>query len=161
MFRVLSCAALAAVLAVSAAAGEVKVSGLHNCCGACGKAINKALTDAGATEIKVVKKEVTFQAADGDKAVQALFDAGFAGTVTGAKEPAVDGGKGKEVKFEGIHNCCGSCAGPINAALKKAGVKATVKGREATFVVASETEVDGEAVIKALRAIGYNAKVAK
>ena len=48
-------------------AGEYSVSGVHNCCGACAKGINEALTAVeGVTEINAKAKEtkISFTAPD-------------------------------------------------------------------------------------------------
>jgi copper chaperone CopZ len=150
-------------LAGAALAADVKVTGIHNCCGACNGAINKALKGAGATNIKAAKGEVAFSADNADAAVKALFDAGFCGKVEGAKAPdeALPTGKAKEIKIEGVHNCCGQCNNRIQAIVKGLNARADSKSKQPSFTVSSDAELDVGAVIKALRDAGFNARVAK
>ena len=165
MFRPIYAAFGAAALLIASAAhaADVKVMGIHNCCPACTKAITSALEGAGATSVTLKTTEVSFSSDDPEKAVKALYDAGFAVKAEGVKTPAIEGAKGvkgKETKVEAVHNCCGSCTRAINAALKGVG-NSTVKPRETSFTVTSDNEVDAEDVVKALRTAGFNAKVAK
>jgi copper chaperone CopZ len=146
-----------------ALAVDVTVSGIHNCCGQCSAGINKALKEAGATNVKATKTSVGFSADNADAAVKALFDAGFCGKVEGAKAPEQPAGEGKakEVKIEGVHNCCGACAGGITKVLKAIGAKSDAKGKSTSFTVTGEGELDVAAVLKALRDAGFNARQAK
>jgi len=163
MKRMLLAGVATLLLAASAYAADVKVTKIHNCCGGCAKAITTALTGAGATNIVPKETEVTFSAADPDKAVKALFDAGYSGKVEGAKTPA-DGLEkavpAKTLKLGGVHNCCGSCTTGITEAMKPFGT-VTIKPRETTFTVSSDKELDPKAVLKALREAGYNARLEK
>jgi len=161
VYAVLGAAAL--LVAASARAADVKVTGIHNCCPACTKAINSTLEGAGAKGVVLKGNEVSFSADDAEKAVKALYDAGFAVKAEGVKTPGIDGAKGvkgKDTKVEAVHNCCGSCTRAINAAIKGVGTSA-VKPRETSFTVTSENEVQAEDVVKALRAAGFNARVAR
>jgi bacterioferritin-associated ferredoxin len=152
------------LLAGSAFAADVKVSGIHNCCPGCTNVLKSALTGAGATDIKTTETEVSFSAEDPVKAVKALYDAGFAGKkIDGAKAPEpenVKGVKTKSLKLTGVHNCCGSCLKGIQNATKATGT-IDLKPKETTFTLSSDKEFDAEAAVKALRDAGYNAKVAK
>ncbi|MCC2668485.1 MAG: putative metal-binding protein [Armatimonadetes bacterium] len=149
------------LLAVSAYAADVKVTGIHNCCGQCAKGINTALSAVGATNVNATSTEVTFSAADGDKAVKALFDAGYAGKVTGAKTPEVAKTEPtKALKLDAIHNCCGGCTTAIKDAVKPFGAT-TIKPKDTVFTITSDKDIDAQAVLKALREAGYNAKVVK
>lgn len=163
MKRMLLAGVATLLLAASAYAADVKVTKIHNCCGACAKGITTALTGAGATNIVPKETEVTFSAADPDKAVKALFDAGFSGKVEGAKTPA-DGLEkaepAKTLKLGGVHNCCGGCTNAIKEAVKSFGT-VTIKPRETTFILTSDKEMDPKAVLKALREAGYNARLEK
>lgn len=156
-----------AVLPLSGAmAAEVKVTGIHNCCGGCTNVLNKALGDAGATNVKSTPTEVSFTVADAvaaDKAAKALFDAGFAGKVEGAKTPDAVGAKGvksKTIKVAGIHNCCGACLKGLTDAVKGLGTN-DLKAKATTFTITSDTELSADAVIAALRKAGYNARIEK
>jgi len=156
--------AAALLIASAAHAADVKVTGIHNCCPACTKAITSTLEGAGAKDITIKTTEVSFSSEDAEKAVKALYDAGFAVKAEGLKSPGIEGAKGvkgKETKVEAVHNCCGSCTRAINGALKGAGGTSMVKPRETSFTVSTENDVQAEDVVKALRAAGFNAKVAK
>lgn len=151
-----------ALVASAAFAADVKVSGVHNCCGSCAKGINEALSKAGATNVKLEKTELSFSADDPQKAVDALYAAGYAGKLEGAKAPRSGAGQltGKEIKLEGLHNCCGACTAAINKALAGIG-KTDAKAGATTITVTAENDVKAIDVIRALRAAGFNAKVVK
>ena len=159
-------AALAA-LPLTAAKAEnvnVKVSNIHNCCPMCTDPINASLTKAGATDIKATPTEVSFVAADAataEKAVKALFDAGFSGKVEGAKPPvAVKNAKAKNLKIVGLHNCCGQCAKGIREAIKPfSGTNPVLQGT--VLVMSSDKDIDADAVIKALSDKGYSGRIEK
>lgn len=151
------------LLTASAYAAEVKVTKIHNCCPQCTKGINTALTGAGATNIAPKPTEVTFSAEDPDKAVKALFDAGFSGKVEGAKTPSDGLDKAvpaKSLKLAGVHNCCGQCTNGIKEAVKSFGT-VNIKPQETTFTLVSDKDLDPKAVLKALRDAGYNARLEK
>jgi copper chaperone CopZ len=159
----LTLSAAAILVAGTAYAGDVKITGIHNCCGNCNRIITAALEGAGATTISVKPGEVTFASTDPDKAVKALYDIGYSGKVEGAKVPEAVGAKGvrgKEIKVEGIHNCCPRCCAAIIAALKPIGTS-NVKPQLTAFTVTTESEVEASAVVKALRDAGFNVKIVK
>ena len=156
-----------AVLPLSGAlAADVKVTGIHNGCPGCTNVLNKTLGEAGATNVKSTPTEVSFSVADAaaaDKAAKALFDAGFAGKVEGAKTPEAVGAKGvksKTIKVAGVHNCCGQCLKGLTEAVKGLGTN-DLKAKATTFTITSDTELDAEAVVAALRKAGYNARIEK
>lgn len=160
-------AALAA-LPLTAAKAEnvnVKVSGIHNCCPMCTDPITSSLTKAGATDIKASPTEVSFVAADAataEKAVKALFDAGFSGAkIEGAKAPVpVKNAKAKNLKIVGLHNCCGSCAKGIREAIKPfTGTNPVLQGT--VLVMSSDKDIDADAVLKALSDKGYSGRIEK
>jgi len=159
-------AALLLASAAFAADVAVKITGLHNCCPGCNMGINKILTEQAVGTPTVNKGEISFTAADtekAEKAVKALFDAGYAGKVEGAKTPDAMGAKGTKattLKLTGIHNCCGQCTRAIQAAIKDFGTS-DLKPRDTAFTITSDKEIDAEALVKALRNAGYNVKVAK
>jgi len=112
-------------------AGEVTISGVHLCCGACVKAVEGAFPDVkGVTNVSVDKDAgtVKFDADDEDAAksgLKALAKAGFGGSAKmGDDELKFPTGnvkkdaKGDEVTVRGVHNCCGGCVKAIEAALK-------------------------------------------
>ena len=155
---------LAASLVASAAlADEIKVSGVHNCCPGCANSIQSALKDAGATDVVLKETEVTFNASDPAKAVNALYEAGFAVKAplpAGVRAPRSGAGqiKGKEIKLEKVHDCCGKCANAINEAVKGFGKTNAAKG-VTSVTVTSENEVEARQVVGALRKAGFNAHV--
>jgi copper chaperone CopZ len=167
MLRCITLALGAAALFLSgvAYAADVKVTGVHICCPACTGDITAKLTAAGATNIeaKPGSGTVSFTADDAQKVVNALFEAGYAGKVEGAKTPevkGVEGVKGTAIKVEGVHLCCGRCVQMLNAALKDVGTT-DAKPRAAAFTVTATSETEAAAVVKALRAAGFNARIAK
>lgn len=152
------------LLAAGAAqAADVKITGIHNCCPGCTKAIQTALTGAGAADVVCKPTEVTFTCPDADKAVKALFEAGYSGKVEGAKAPEAEGVKElkeKTLKITGIHNCCGNCTRVLQGVLKPYGT-ADVKPRAEVITITSESAIDAEALMKSLREAGFSAKIAK
>lgn len=161
--RLFLSAAAVMLIATAAFAADVKVTGLHNCCGACKKALDDVMAKSAATNVNITSTEVSFSTSEPDKAVKALFDAGFAGKVEGAKTPEAQGAKGvkaKTLKLEGIHNCCGGCTRAVAEALKPFGTH-DLKPKATACTLTSETELDAEKVVEALRKAGYNARVAK
>ncbi len=150
------------LLASAVYAADVKVTGVHNCCGGCAAAINHTLQEAGATNIKVEKGEVSFSADEPAKAIHALYAAGYAGKVEGARQPGtrrLAETKGKSLKFEGIHACCGACVAAINKAVAPLG-KTDVKAKATSFTITSDQEMGADQVVQALRDAGFNARLA-
>lgn len=163
LFRMALGSAAVLLLTSAAYAADVKVSGVHNCCPGCTKDITETLTKAGATNIKVEKQELSFTADEPVKSVRALFAAGYAGKVEGANQPGIRKTladmKGKSLKFDHIHACCGQCVKGINKAVEKLG-KTDIKGGATSFTITSENEITAEDVVKALREAGFNARPA-
>lgn len=153
-----------AMLAVSAFAADIKMTGIHNCCPQCSAGINKVLSENGGTNVKLAEKELSFTAEDPDKTLKALFDAGYAGKVEGARAPRTgvrrDAPPVKSVTLMGVHNCCGGCTKAILDAVKPFGTT-TLKAKETKFTVTSENDINVGMLIRALRAAGYNARVEK
>jgi len=148
---------------------KVVLSGTHICCPACVRdagAILKGVEGAtGKCDQKA--KTITITAKDdatAQKAIDALAAGGFHGKtdnkdVTVKDDSGVKEGKVKTLTITGVHNCCGACTSAIKSTLKKVeGVKAdTVANKVTTFDVTGD--FDAEAVIKALNAAGFHAKV--
>lgn len=149
------------LLASASFAADVKISGVHNCCGMCAAGINEALTKAGATNVKVEKTDVSFTADNPRMAIRALSQAGYYGKVDGAEARPLPARlaeiKGKSLKFEGIHACCGACVAGINKALAPLG-KTDVKAKATSFTITSDNELTAAQVVKALREAGFNAR---
>jgi mercuric ion binding protein len=171
LVRTLALAAAVLALTPLAARAETKVElkGTHLCCGACVKAANDILKGVeGATgKVDSKAKSITITAKDdatAQKAIDALAAGGFHGatgskTVTVKEDSGVKKGKVKSLTLTDVHNCCGACTNAIKAAVKKVeGVSGdTLKNRATTFEVTGD--FDAEAVIKALNAAGFHAKV--
>jgi mercuric ion binding protein len=162
---------LALSLPAFAADVTVQLKGTHLCCGQCVKAVGDILKKVDGVTGKCDQKAGTVaitakDEATAQKALDALAAGGFHGT-TDSKElkikddSGVTKGKVQSLTLEGVHNCCGQCNRAIVAALGKVeGVKGnTAKVKAESFEVTGD--FDAEAVVKALNAAGYHAKVKK
>jgi len=152
-------------------AGEYKVTGAHNCCGACSKAITEALTSVeGVTDIVAKPKttEISFSAPDNKtarKAVNKLGFAGFHGKVTGGKnvkynEKAVrvEAGKVDKLTLVGVHNCCPGCSKAVDAAIEKVeGVKGHKYTKNKKGVIVTG-EFDALALVNSLNEAGFHVR---
>jgi len=156
---------------------KVEVKGMHLCCGGCEGGAKGAVESGGAKDASTDKGSgtLTFNAANdaaAQKALDKLAAAGFWGT-SESKTYALkdDSGtvlppKAKQVKvssgtFKGAHNCCDGCNKALKEAIKGVeGVESEdAKAKEATFTV--KGAYDPAAVIKAIHAAGYHAKLDK
>lgn len=162
--------AAALLWTVPVSAGQVKVEGVHLCCGACVKAVSAAFEGVeGVSNVQVDKDAgtVTFDATDMKAArtgVGALAKAGFGGKAAhegkavnfpkGFKDEA----KADSVTIRGLHNCCAGCAKSITAALKGVeGVK-DVKCEKRVCTVTG-TGISYTALIEALHADGLHGSI--
>lgn len=163
----------AAWTATGLQAGEVKVTGVHLCCGMCVTDVGKALGDvkgvSGAACDRAAKT-VTFQAADADAVkagIEALAAAGFHGTAkhgdqkiafpdSGAKK----GDKADEVTVTGVHLCCGQCVTAVQKVLGDISKDVTVD-RATKTVTVKGSGIETTAVVTALNEAGFHAKVKK
>jgi copper chaperone CopZ len=158
-------ASLALLLGSSAFAAEAKIEKTHLCCQSCLKGVATAVGTVNGAKAACDQKTgtVTITAADEatcQKAVDAVLAAGYYGTVTGAKV-AEDktSGKAKEASVTGVHNCCKKCTTALNGAIGK------VQGAKGEFAAKADNatltgDFDAKAVVEALHAAGFNAKVA-
>ncbi len=159
----------AMILTPAASADEVKVSDVHNCCGACCKLIHEVLGKVeGVSEITAKPKEsdFTFQAANAKaarQAINALARSGFHGKTDKEKivfrdNSGVEPGKVKRLSLVGIHNCCPGCCKAAKEVISKVeGVKAdTLQPKKRKFVV--EGDFDGAALVKALNKAGFHVR---
>jgi periplasmic mercuric ion binding protein len=156
---------------------KVEVKGMHLCCGGCEGGAKGAVEGGGAKEATTDKASgtLTFSVANdaaAAKALEKLAAAGFWGTID-SKTIALkdDSGtvlppKGKPVHlssgtFKGAHNCCDGCNKALKEAIKGVeGVESEdAKAKEASFTV--KGNFDPAAVIKAIHAAGYHAKLDK
>lgn len=164
---------LFSIAALPVSAGEVQVTGVHLCCGACVKGVDKALHGvegvSGVASDRESRK-VRFTAAD-DKAaaagIEALAKGGFHGTAkhgdatlafpaSGAKE----GAKAGQVKIGNVHLCCAACVRAADEALKKVeGVGNVSADREASSIEVTGENVSVEALVKALNEAGFHATI--
>jgi len=169
----LTTAVLTLFVTTFASAGEYKVTGAHNCCGACSKAISEALTSVeGITEIVAKPKttEITFSAPDDKvarKAVNKLAFAGFHGEVTGGKKVAmndnsgVEAGKVEKLTLVGVHNCCPGCAKSVDAAIAKIEGVESHKYTKTKKGVVLTGSFDGQSVVKSLNEAGFHVRKPK
>jgi copper chaperone CopZ len=147
---------------------KVTISGTHLCCGACVKAVDKALGnisgvkhEASQGDHAIVLKADSDEAAQ--KAVDALAAAGFYGKVDSQtvkyKDVAAPQGNVKRLELSGVHNCCGSCNKSIKAAVATVkGVSAdTAKAKESSFVV--EGDFIAKDLVAAMLAAGFYVQV--
>lgn len=154
-------------------AGEVKVKGVHLCCGACVRDVKTALKDVeGVSNAAADRKAktVTFDAADATAAeagIKALAKEGFYGTAahgdkvvkfpaSGAKDDA----EADKVTLKSVHLCCGGCiVAAKKAAEKVAGATAVDVDRKAKTVVLTGNKIKVAAAVKALNDAGFYASV--
>ena len=158
---------IAITLAATASAAEVQITlgGVHNCCNTCTKDIEKAVDKLRDTKVAAKGGTVTLTCktkAEAKKAVDALFDAGYYGTIEGGevsvKAASPGAGADKKVKsatVSGVHNCCDKCRAAIRDAVKAVpGVEdADVVAKNSTFKVTGDF-TKGE-VIAALNKAGF------
>jgi len=164
---------IACALVLSARAADVttKISGVHLCCSACVKGVEKAVaTVKGATtSVDADAETVSLTGPDTatvQKAADALVAAGYFGKSGDAsvKMTADTGATGKKVqslKLEGVHLCCGKCVSTVDKAVKSvAGVKEhTAKKNAGSFEVSGD--FNDKEVVDALQKAGLTGKVAK
>lgn len=147
---------------------KVTISNTHLCCGACVKAVDKALGTVNGVKHEASQGDHTITIkADNDeaaqKAVDALAMAGFYGKVDSTtvkyKDVGAPQGKVKRLEVTGVHNCCGSCNRAIKAAVGGvAGVAAeTAKAKESSFVV--EGDFNAKDLVTALLGAGFYVQV--
>lgn len=152
-----------------ALAADVKVEGVHLCCGACVKAADKALSNVNGVSVVTVDKDgesITFTAAD-DAAVQrgltALADGGFYGktSVPGPDFKIDPQAASNDVKISKIHLCCKGCVTSAEEALKGvSGVKKidAAQSKQGLLTIHG-SKVNHADVLKALHAAGFHGQV--
>ena len=163
--------------ALTAQAADVKIEGVHLCCGSCSKAIESALKDVdGVSDATPDQdaKSVTFKAKDSkavDAGLKALADAGFHGKATAdgkaVKFPEVKVAKGTKsdaFTITGVHLCCGSCVVAVKKAIADVpGVdqaQTKVDKDDGSIVVVGK-DVDVAKFLDALFADGFHGEVKK
>ena len=164
----LSLFTLTAALAIQA--DEIKLAGVHLCCGSCVKGVEKVAAkvsgasvaidkDAGTVTISASKKEAI------QETVNALVTAGYYGKSSDSSIKLADSGakdaKVASLKIEGVHLCCGKCVTAVQNAISKVpGVKGNTAEKNAkTFEVTGD--FSPKAVFTALQNAGLTGTVAK
>lgn len=149
-------------------ADEVKVGGVHLCCGKCVQQAKASLSSVeGISKVRVNKtaETVVFEATGKEVAhhgLKSLAKAGFYGS------PSIDGptfdvkqsAKKNDVSVTGMHLCCGGC---ITSAVKAiegvSGVNETKVSAKTGKIEVSGTDIQLVAVLKALHEAGMHGKV--
>jgi copper chaperone CopZ len=175
ILRTLAAGLVLASAVSTASADDVKVKGVHLCCGACVSAVDKALKPVeGVSAIAADRdsKLVSFKAAD-QKAAQAGIDAlakaGFFGTAShgdkALKFPESGAKKGDTadiVTLGGVHLCCGACVTGAKEAVKDVkNVSSIDVDRAAGTVKLTGKSVDVTEAVEALNKAGFLATVKK
>ena len=154
---------------IAQAETKVTLSEMHLCCGACTKAVMKAVdsVEGAAVEVDQDAGTSTVTAADDETATRALLaiaKAGFHGksdnaTIAIPDDSGAPKGKVERIELTGIHNCCGGC----NKALVKAlGTVEGAKGNNASPKNASlvvEGDFFAQELIDALYKAGFHGRV--
>jgi len=154
------------LLATSAVwAADVKVEGVHLCCGKCVKGATQALMNVdGVSGVNVSQDDetVAFQAADEaatTRGLQALADAGFYGE-TSAPSPdfKIDPAKtGRAIHISHLHLCCGGCVKTAESAVKSvSGVQSvSTQSKQGTMTIKGD-KINYAALLKALHEAGMH-----
>lgn len=149
-------------------AEEVKVEGVHLCCGKCLTGAKNALTDIeGISKVRVNKsaETVVFEAKSQDAAklgLKSLAEAGFYGK-TEAQGPdfTIDASaKKSSVSITKMHLCCGGCINAADKAVKSvSGVESTtVDGKGGTISVTG-SDISLASLLKALHGAGFHGDI--
>lgn len=174
--HLLSVAAALALSHVAATrAGEVKIEGVHICCGQCVSIAQKTLKGVdGVSDGKADKDSgsITLTVAD-DKAATAAIDAlakaGFRGTAKYGDKAldfpgsnAEKGAKADTITIVGVHLCCPACYTAAEKALKSVdGVTDVKSDKAAKTLEVSGKSVDVNAALDSLFKAGFQASVKK
>jgi copper chaperone CopZ len=168
-------AAMALLNAAIARAGEVKIEGVHLCCGQCVTIAQGTLKKVeGVSDGKADKDSgsITLIAAD-DKAaaaaIEALAKAGFRGAAKHGDKVlefpgsnAEKGAKADTVTIVGVHLCCPACYTAAEKALKTVdGVSAVASDKKTKTLEVTGKGVDVNATLEALFKAGFQASVKK
>jgi len=165
----LLCLLIAGPAAASGGGTRVTLSGVHLCCKACVKGVQKvaaqvngatfqANADAGTVTVTAISTELA------QKAIDAVAAAGFHGRSdhesvkvrddSGAPDKTVD-----RLELEGAHLCCGKCVRAVNDALAK--VKGfgstTAEKKKSTFTIIGN--FNARAAVAALNKAGLHVRV--
>lgn len=165
---VLSAVVASSLMAEVFSSGDVKVEGVHLCCGKCVTGAKKSLTGLeGISKVRVNKSEesVVFVASNKESAVKglkALAQAGFYGkpSIDGPKFDVDASARKDAVSLSEMHLCCGGCVRSAVEAIESVdGVKeATANAAEGKIAV-SGSGISLAAVMQALHAAGFHGTV--
>lgn len=159
---------LSLVFADSILAEDVKIAGVHLCCGKCVTGAKQALAKVeGVSKIRVNKTDETviFEATDTKSAtsgLKSLAAAGFYGaTETSGPDFGVDPfAKKDSVTVTAMHLCCGGCITAAETAIGSvAGVTGTDVSAKAGQIEVTGSGISLSAVLKALHAAGFHGDV--
>ena len=174
--RLLSLAAAIALLNVaSTRGGDVKIEGVHICCGQCVTAAQSTLKAVDGVSNGKADKDtgtITLTAAD-DKAATAAIDAlakaGFRGAAKHGDKVldfpgsnAEKGAKADAIAIAGVHLCCPACYKAAEKALMSVdGVTAVNSDKKTKTLEVTGKGVDLNAALDSLFKAGFQASVKK
>ncbi len=156
-------------------ASEVKIEGVHLCCGQCVNIAQATLKKVdGVSDGKADKDSgtITLMASD-DKtaaaAIEALAAAGFRGKAKHGDKAlafpasnAASGAKSDSFAIVGVHLCCPSCYMAAEKALKSvSGVSSINADKKTKTLEVTGKDIDMNAAISALFDAGFHASVKK
>jgi copper chaperone CopZ len=147
---------------------QAKIKGLHLCCPSCEKAVRAVLDKVeGVADVTCDRKNktVTFTAKDektAHKALDALYDGGFAGTgsygdLAFARATTDSTTKTNEVTVKGVHACCKRCVGILKGLFKDATVTVTGEGVQKDLRITGKDLSVGE-VLSKLESAGFSGR---
>ena len=163
-------ASLAVLLVVGLSLGaddasvKVTLSEVHLCCGACVKAVEKAVAKVDGVKAEVSQDDATAvligpSQAKVQEAVDQIAKAGFSGKPDNdqVKFKPIKTADGKVTKLEvtHVHNCCPGCSDVLKDAVEGVdGVKSnTIEPKKVSFVV--EGDFVAADVVKAIQDAGF------
>ncbi|HEX3726243.1 MAG TPA: heavy metal-associated domain-containing protein [Pirellulales bacterium] len=164
---------LAGLSFANAPAGEVKIEGVHICCGQCVTVAQSTLKKVeGVSDAKADKQSgtITLVAADNNAAaaaIAALANAGFRGAAKHGDQTlefpgsnADSGAKADAIAISGVHLCCPACYTAAEKALKSVdGVTAVKSDKKTKTLEVTGNAVDVNAALEALFKAGFQASV--
>lgn len=150
---------------------HLKLKGVHLCCGGCVDAVATALESVPGTTFQCDMENgtVTLTAKDdaaAQKALDAIAAAGLHGETGNERlkmkaEHNIPPGKVRRLRVSDIHNCCQPCCDEIKGAIRGVeGVTSdTAQPGKTTFEVSGNFHA--AALLEALNAAGFHAKVSE
>mgnify|MGYP001500473515 CR=1 FL=1 len=162
------CSWMIAGMAAAVSAGEVRVEGVHLCCGGCVKAVSKSLEGVdGVSDVQIDKDEelVRFNAKDdaaAQKGLTALAASGLYGTPsTPGPDFKVSSDKASDqVKITKVHLCCRGCVTSVEGPLKKlSGVQSVKTESKQGTIILTGSKINHAAVLKSLHESGFHGQI--